>query len=172
MSEVESMERGRIRELVDSFITSLKYEYDLHDEEIIMLLVEIEDKLLTEEVTMPISIYDNNELSVLESNCKYLKEELNLSYHQIALLLNRNDRTVWTTYKNATVKKRDHVKVDVTKIFVPTSIFQQRKLSVLESLVSYLKDELGLKYSEIGRFLNRDERNIWTVYNRAKKKSL
>jgi len=43
-------------------------------------------------------------------------------------------------------------------------------LSVLGAIVSYLKDNFNLRYSEIAALLNRDERNMWTAYNRAKKK--
>jgi hypothetical protein len=53
---------------------------------------------------------------------------------------------------------------------IPVHILQNRKLGVLESVVVYLKEEIGLKYSEIARMLNRDDRTIWNVYNYAKKK--
>jgi len=44
------------------------------------------------------------------------------------------------------------------------------KLSVLEAIASYLKDELGLRFNEIARAMHRDQRNVWTVYSRAKRK--
>jgi hypothetical protein len=53
---------------------------------------------------------------------------------------------------------------------IPVSIFNKPKLSPFEAIVKYLKEEKGLNYHQIGEILNRDERNIWTVYNRAKKK--
>ena len=37
----------------------------------------------------------------------------------------------------------------------------------MESVVYYLKEELGKTYHEIAIYLNRDDRTIWTVYNRA-----
>jgi len=40
----------------------------------------------------------------------------------------------------------------------------------MESVVSYMKDVLDLSYHEIAEQLNRDDRTIWTVYNRALKK--
>ena len=52
---------------------------------------------------------------------------------------------------------------------IPLEILRDRTVSVLESIVEYLKNK-GLSFHEIGLLLNRDERNIWTVYNRAKKK--
>lgn len=53
---------------------------------------------------------------------------------------------------------------------IPTSIFVDRELSVLEAIAEYLKDVKGMRYSEIAQLLNRDDRTIWTSYNRAKEK--
>ena len=53
---------------------------------------------------------------------------------------------------------------------IPIRILRDRSLSVLEAIVEFLKEEKELSFHEIGVLLNRDERNIWTVYNRAKKK--
>ncbi len=53
---------------------------------------------------------------------------------------------------------------------IPTDIFRRYPLAVLESIVVYLKDERNLNFHEIGVLLGRDERNMWTVYHRAKKK--
>jgi len=53
---------------------------------------------------------------------------------------------------------------------IPLRILQDRTLAVLESIVEYLKEEKCLKYSEIAKLLNRDQRTIWTVYSRSKKK--
>ena len=120
--------------------------------------------------SIPLSVFDNKELSSLETICKYLKENQNLSYHEIAVLLNRNDRTIWTTYNNS--KKKLPVLFPITKseYYLPISIFKERKLAVLESIAVYLKDSQGLTFHEIAVLLNRNDRTIWTVYNRGKKK--
>jgi DNA-directed RNA polymerase specialized sigma24 family protein len=57
---------------------------------------------------------------------------------------------------------------DILKI--PLRVLRDRTLAVLEAIVEYLKEEKHLKYVEIAKLLNRDQRTIWTVYNRAKKK--
>jgi len=44
-------------------------------------------------------------------------------------------------------------------------------LSVLEALTVHLRDDKGMTYAQIGRLLNRNDRTIWTAYQRAKKKS-
>ena len=61
-------------------------------------------------------------------------------------------------------------KEERTSIVIPSSIFQDRELSVLEAMVEYFKEKKGMKYSEIARLLNRDDRTIWTSYKRAKEK--
>ena len=53
---------------------------------------------------------------------------------------------------------------------IPVSIFKDAKLSPFETIVKYLKEEMKLTYRQIGKLLNRDERNIWTVYSRATRK--
>jgi hypothetical protein len=55
-------------------------------------------------------------------------------------------------------------------IAIPSNIFRDRSLSVLEIIVEYLKEKKKLTYHEIAVLLNRDDRTIWTCYNRAKKK--
>jgi hypothetical protein len=57
-----------------------------------------------------------------------------------------------------------------SQILIPTTIFCDRSLSFLESLVEYLKEQLNFSYHEIGMLTNRDERNIWTLYSRARRK--
>jgi len=120
--------------------------------------------------SIPISVFNNNKLSPLETICKYLKENAHKTYHEIAELLNRNDRTIWTTYNNAKKKLPEQLIIKDLEISIPISIFKERKLSVLESIAVYLKDELGLTLHKIAELLNRNDRTIWTVYNRGKKK--
>ena len=59
--------------------------------------------------------------------------------------------------------------VSPSSIQVPVEIFGT-ELSPAEALVKYLKDYEQLTYSEIGKFLNRDQRGIWGAYDRATKK--
>ena len=51
---------------------------------------------------------------------------------------------------------------------IPTHIFRDRTLSVLESLSEYLHKVRGLTYHEIAVLLNRDDRTIWTCCHRAR----
>lgn len=60
--------------------------------------------------------------------------------------------------------------MEKNNLSIPVSIFKELRLTPFELIVWYLKDTKKLSYADIGRLLNRDERNIWTVYQRAKKK--
>lgn len=57
---------------------------------------------------VPLEIFSNERFSPLEAVVAYLKEEKNLSFHEIALLLSRDDRTIWTTYMRAKKKHAKH----------------------------------------------------------------
>ena len=56
------------------------------------------------------------------------------------------------------------------EIILKTSIFHNSNLTIFEALVKFLKEEKSFNFHEISVILNRDERNIWTVYNNSLKK--
>lgn len=58
----------------------------------------------------------------------------------------------------------------MSKVGIPVSILKDRSLSALEAISEYLKETLNMNYHEIAVLMNRDDRTIWTVYDRAKKK--
>ena len=119
------------------------------------------------EILIPVSVF-NKKLGSLETVCKYMKENLGLTYHEIAKLLDRNQRTIWVTCRNASRKLKAGLIVE-EGLAIPVSVIANRKLSVLESIVWHLKQQ-NRTYREIAELLKRDERNIWTVHDRAKKK--
>lgn len=136
---------------------------------------ELSNKLLNapikEEIKIPISVFKNEELACLETVVKYLRENMLLTFKQIAVLTNRNQIALAVSYRNA--RKKLQPKFSVTEISpysIPPSILQNRGLSVMENIVSYLKETFGLTYHNIAVLLNRNDRTIWTVYQRAKKK--
>ena len=156
----------KLRDFLKIFVAHLKHEHKLEPEQIASLF----GKRIPKNHLIPISIFNNDELSCLETIVKYLKEKLKLRFHDIALLLNRDDRTIWATYSIACRKRKKSLPVKESEVYIPTIIFQDRRLSVLESIVAYLKDSFDLRYSQISILLNRDERNIWTVYDKFRKK--
>ena len=126
--------------------------------------------LVSQEILIPITIFDSNKISSFQLVVKYLKENYNLTYHQLALLVNRDDRTIWSTYNNAIKKKKGKFVLKETRFYFPISIIYNRKLSVLESIVKYLKENYNLTYHQLALLVNRDDRTIWSTYNNALKK--
>jgi predicted transcriptional regulator len=53
---------------------------------------------------------------------------------------------------------------------IPSFVFKDRTLSVLEVMVEYLRDNKKMRFHEIALIINRDDRTVWTVYRRAKLK--
>ncbi len=52
----------------------------------------------------------------------------------------------------------------------PIGIFSTDPLSSLEAIVKYLKENLQLKFSKIGKLLNRSNKTIWATYHNASRK--
>jgi hypothetical protein len=59
---------------------------------------------LSSSTLVPQSLFAQSVASPTEALVLYLYDELELSYTQVAALLHRNQRTIWTTYKRAKVK--------------------------------------------------------------------
>ncbi len=130
---------------------------------------DVFEKLSDKSYNIPISIFNNESLSVLESVVKFLREIHGLSLKDISVLLNRNNKTIWTTYNNASKKMPEAFVLEGVSIHVPIELFQDRTASPLEVVVNYLKNELGFKNHEIAKLLHRNQKTIWTTYNRKKK---
>ncbi|MBW2980815.1 hypothetical protein KY360_05355 [Candidatus Woesearchaeota archaeon] len=152
-------------ELLDLFVKHLREEHKLSIEDVNRLVGGKEKDIL-----LPISIFDNKKLSALEAITKYLKENKELSFHQIGVILNRNERCIWTTNNNSKKKMKEGFVLKPSRFLIPADIFTNRKLSVLENLVKYMKESLELSLHEIAELLHRDDRTIWTVYSRATRK--
>lgn len=52
---------------------------------------------------------------------------------------------------------------------IPVGVFGN-DLSSLEAIVKYLKEDLKLKFSKIGKLLNRSSKTIWATYLKSAKK--
>ncbi|MBW2975132.1 hypothetical protein KY366_05435 [Candidatus Woesearchaeota archaeon] len=85
----------------DRFLSSVKQKYILTKEEIDELIAKKQD-----EITLPISIF-NEKLGMLEAASLYLKDELNLSFNDIAKILKRDYKTIWTSYNKAKIKMKE-----------------------------------------------------------------
>jgi len=152
------------RFLVDIFsqITErLKQKYNYSDTELFKMW-NSENSLL-----VPVSIF-SGKLSPSEALTKFMKENCDLTYHEISELIGRDERGVWANYKRS-IKKMPWPFEISDSIAVPVSIFVPGK-SILESLIIYLKDAKKMRNNRIAKLLNKNPANIWTVHNRAKKK--
>lgn len=139
-----------------------KEKHGLSYEDVLGLLREEQEKI-------PVTIF-NDELSPLESISRYLKDSLGLSYHEIAVLIGRDERNIWHSYSSSLKKHPEKLDAKETKFFIPLKIFAERRFSILESIAVHLKEEYNLSYREISSMIMRDERTVWTAYNRAAKK--
>jgi len=122
------------------------------------------------EILIPTSIFCDRSLSFAEALVEFLREEYCLSYHEIGVLTNRNERNIWTLYNRAIIKRRSREQKvrSVSNIFIPLSIVKDRSLSILEVVVKYLIENTALSNHQIALLLNRSDKTIWTVYNRVK----
>jgi len=139
----------------------IKEKYNISFEELF--------RLIKEQLLFPAGIF-NEKLTVLEAVVKYLKEEKELSLSKISDVIGRDERNIWHVCNQAKKKYPERFSVKNARFWIPASIFADAKLSALESVVVYLKEEFLLNYHEIAVLLKRNDRTIWTVYQRARKK--
>jgi len=151
------------------FILRFKKENVSYDEFIKYLDEVYKPKIVEKpaELIIPASVFDNSRLSALEAVVKYLHENKGLRLVELAKLLKRDQRAIGVTYRFARKKMKPLLKVYASKYSVPASVIAERKLSVLESVVYHLKKNYGLRYCDIALMLRRDDRTVWTVYDRA-----
>jgi len=111
-------------------------------------------------MTLPLSVFRSRKLGILEVTVKYLKDNSNLNYSQIAVLLNRDDRTIWTSYRQAQKKSKERLVEENDSIRVDVKIFSDRHLAPLQALVKHLRSR-GMTIKQISKELSRDYKTIW-----------
>ena len=159
-SQVSAEERFLV-DIFSQITERLKQKYSYSENEILKLCNN-ENALF-----VPVAIF-SGKLSPAEALAKFLKENHELGYREIAGLIGRDERGVWANYKRAAKKMPWPFEINGS-ITVPAAIFNSEK-SILEALVSYLKDVKKMRNRKIAQLLNKNPANIWTVHNRAKKK--
>jgi len=126
----------------------------------------------TSKVSIPLYLLGDRNLTVLEALVEYLKEQVRFNYHQIGVVLKRDERNIRDIYLHAKEKrigKKSGLAVPEKIIHIPVSVFADRRISALEALAAHL--HLKFSYHEIAVMLNRDDRTIWTVCHRFKQKT-
>jgi DNA-binding CsgD family transcriptional regulator len=121
-------------------------------------------------VSVPISLFRSTELSAYELITTYLKESLGMTLTQIAKATGRNPQAVYITLRNAREKLKNPLSLEYSENDIPLKIIADRDFSILECIVAYLVEKKGMSLAEISKLLYRDNRTIWTIYDRFKKK--
>ena len=130
---------------------------------------EIVTAMGMEQFFVPVTIFVKK-LSPFESIVKFMKENEGKKLSEIGKLTGRTTASVWQTYRHAQEKVKSVLKPKETAYLIPLDVIKEKKFSILESIVIYLKDNFDLTYRAIGKLLQRNERTVWTVYQKGKKR--
>lgn len=152
------------RELLKSIIGFMRQNQQLELSELLSIYSET-----SPEQSVPVSIF-SGKLSPSEALCLFLKQDRGLSFHDIAVLLNRDDRSVWTSCARAKKKSKKQFTEKDDDILLPISMFTDRSLSIMEHVVDLLTHQHKMTNSQIAKMLNRNPSAIATVANRAESK--
>ncbi|RME78384.1 hypothetical protein D6774_01315 [Candidatus Woesearchaeota archaeon] len=117
------------------------------------------------EQTVPLAAFAS-ELSPSEGLCKYLKDHYDLTYAQIAALLNRDDRSIWTSINRAEKKHPGPFNPD-SDIRIPVKIFADRSHSILEHVIIYLQEHFGYTIYKIAKLLNKKPSALYAIAKRG-----
>ena len=140
-------------------------------------IIKIKNKLLENKninrnyiESIPVKILQFKKISSLEAITKFLRDNKKLPYNTISQLLNRQPKSLASTYNIACKKMPESFSTDIDedKSRIPFTAFS-KNLSILEAICNYLHTQ-NHTYADISRMLNLDPRTVWTVCNRANKK--
>ena len=149
-------------------IGTLRREHSLSAAQILDVLAEKKAVAEVSEAYVPTAIFSGR-LSCLEAIVKYLKENKTSTFHDIGKLLKRNERSLWKTYQNAKRKMPEHLAVEESEFSFPLQILHDTSRGVVEAVVTWLHDSKGLTYHQIAVLMKRDDRSVWTAYNRRRR---
>jgi len=144
----------------------------LSADELVSMQAHIKDALRTKQqlpTHIPVSIFAT-ELSPAEAVVKYLKEHHSMTFSEIAKLINRDQRGIWGSYARSQRKLPGAFDLGFAVHTIPISCFNDRSRSILEHVVTHLKDEKELKPAQICSLLNKKPSTIWTAYQRGRRK--
>ena len=121
-------------------------------------------------ILIPTAIFCDRNLSFSEALVEYLWIEHRLTPSRIGKLLTMDRRNVYTIMQRLS-RKRERFppsKKPIDNLFLPVSVFIDRKRTVLESAVVALSSQ-NLTNAAIALLLNRSEKTIWTVLDRSER---
>ena len=161
---LEAIERANLQLILQDVIYKLREQDQLDLPELINLYQK-----LTPEKKVPLSIFTTT-LYPIEAITKYLHEEEQLTFTQIAELLNRNPKNIWTAYKRSTQKFKKPFSKIQEKYFIPLSLFQNETKTPLEAIILYLKSIYQLTNKKIALILNNSPNSVAVLLKRAGRK--
>ena len=162
VSLINLMQKDDAFALLCRILNAIKTRPDIDHDELSLFVID----LLASQSLVPVSIFSGS-LSPAEALCLYLKTEKMFSLSKIAMLLQKDQRTVWNNVHRA-VMKRSKLTTKAS-IMVPLNIFQNHNRSVFENLVVHLKNQ-GWSYQKISTILKKGYTTVTTVYYRGKDK--
>jgi hypothetical protein len=162
------------RDLASEIFDLIQTKYNLSSTQFRAVIDDISQKISPpqppfDKKSFPVDII-SKELTILESVVKFLHENKNKTLSEVGKLTGRNQRNLWHTYESTKKKCPLPFTKFESKFSIPLSIFTDEKLSPSEAVVFYLREVEELSLKEISVLLSRDNRTIWTLHNRAKKK--
>ncbi len=161
---ISSKSLAEKKELIEKLIFG-----SLKNKEIVEFAKDLQRKAEDQE-SIPVEIF-SQKLSPAEAVVKYLKENRQISFHEIALKINRDERGIWSSYARAKTKQPSSFRIVKSVQTIPMSILRNRKLAMLEAVVFYLKEKQDFSVDKIARLLNKSKSTIYTAYSRAKIKT-
>jgi hypothetical protein len=118
---------------------------------------------------IPLSIF-SGKLNPSEAIAKYMHENLGFRICSIAKAIGRSENSVWMNYSRAKKRHRSPFKESQEGIMIPIASIATKDLSILESIIIYLRDKECLGNRECAKLLQKSETVLSTSYGRAKAK--
>jgi DNA-directed RNA polymerase specialized sigma24 family protein len=159
-----AISRDELLNAVRLIVSHLKQKDEVTEQEIKELLQSKD-----EGHHIPLQLFEHEKLSSLEIVSKYLHENKNLSFRQIGQLLQRDERTIWTTVKNARKKLSTPFITTAPAPSFPAHILTNRNYSVLEAIVLHLSHAYSVR--ELARLLRKPYSTIWVTLQKARRKA-
>jgi len=156
------------QKLLEIVLKKIQSEGDLQLADLIKTFQETKG-----EISVPLSIFSTS-LPPAEALCSFLRENKKLSYKEIAVLIGRNEKSVWAvcrrTAENRQKGKKGFPALSRKEHLLPISIFQDRSYSILESVLSYLRTTYRLSNPQIAALLKKSPNSIAVLMKRAREK--
>lgn len=94
-----------------------------------------------DQITIPLFVFEHSNLGPLQSLVIYLKDSLNMKNSVIAKLLNKSDKTIWSSYKNGSSKLKVKQTQKSTDKKVKNKILDKKeKDQILNIVISKTKE--------------------------------